>query len=255
MSSLNRSQRDAVSQFKSVCGCDDRTATDFLKKYGWSLETAIDKYLDQPRAAPKISVDAGKLNSFFEHYKEPNSEEELIAETGIGALCTDLGVDPMDPVLLVLSMYMKAETMGIYTKKEFTEGLTTLGVDTLEKLQAALPKLRSELGVDAKFKEIYTFSFMFSRERGQRNIVTEVGVALWKLLLSDRYPQFVDLWCEFYQSSGKQTVNKDTWVLFLDFCKSIQPDLSNYDGEGGAWPVVIDEFVEWMRTNGKAPSA
>lgn len=37
---------------------------------------------------------------------------------------------------------------------------------------------------------------------------------------------------------------QDTWAQFLDFMHTIKSDFSNYDADGGAWPYLLDEFVE-----------
>ena len=39
---------------------------------------------------------------------------------------------------------------------------------------------------------------------------------------------------------------KDTWMLTLDFALLADPTMSNIDLDNSAWPVVIDEFVEYF---------
>jgi hypothetical protein len=38
----------------------------------------------------------------------------------------------------------------------------------------------------------------------------------------------------------------DQWVNFLDFTYEV-PDLNEYDENNSAWPVMLDEYVEYMQ--------
>ncbi|CAK7336282.1 unnamed protein product [Dovyalis caffra] len=47
--------------------------------------------------------------------------------------------------------------------------------------------------------------------------------------------------------SDYKVINMDQWMGFYRFCNEISfPDFSNYDPEL-AWPLILDNFVEWMR--------
>ncbi|MDP2435077.1 MAG: cullin binding domain-containing protein [archaeon] len=42
------------------------------------------------------------------------------------------------------------------------------------------------------------------------------------------------------------TINLDQWMLFLDFSQAVGADFSAYD-PNEAWPVLLDDFVNWSR--------
>jgi len=46
-----------------------------------------------------------------------------------------------------------------------------------------------------------------------------------------------------------KAVSRDVWDQCLEFSREIKPDLSNWEDDG-AWPVIIDEFVEFVNTDG-----
>jgi len=46
-------------------------------------------------------------------------------------------IDPLDPVILVISMKMSAVTMGKYTREEFVGGMRKMGADSIDKLKQA----------------------------------------------------------------------------------------------------------------------
>lgn len=65
---------------------------------------------------------------------------------------------------LVIANHMGAATMGEFTKEEWNTGMVKLGCDSCDKLRAKLPELRAELVHEDRFKDIYNYAYLFSRE-------------------------------------------------------------------------------------------
>jgi hypothetical protein len=77
-------------------------------------------------------------------------------------------------------------------------------------------------------------------------------VALMKMVLKgrvndDRLTSF-GAFCESQTSYTRITL--DQWTSFLDFCYECE-DLSTYDESSSAWPVLMDEYVEYMEEQQK----
>ena len=74
---------------------------------------------------------------------------------------------------------------------------------------------------------------------------------LWQLLLPLYGNQSLgDKWIDYVaQHCSKPAISKDTWNMVFDLVTTCRPDLQDFD-EDGAWPVMIDEFVEFQRKNG-----
>lgn len=69
----------------------------------------------------------------------------------------------------------------------------------------------------------------------------------WSLLFQNKDAR-VSLWSEFLKKEKQKGVSPDTWNLFLEFLLSIDSKCTNYDPTG-AWPVIIDSFVEYAKEN------
>ncbi|KAK1417946.1 hypothetical protein QVD17_27082 [Tagetes erecta] len=247
MNKLGKGHRDKVQQFMSITGASEKVALQVLKSIDWHLEGAFDVFYSQPTQPQRqSSTDSKHIEKLYNRYKDPYTD--MIMADGISNLCNDLMVDPQDIVMLVVSWYMKAATMCEYSKQEFVDGLQSLGIDSLEKFRERLPYIRSELSDNQRFKEIYIFAFNWAKEKGQKSLALDTAIGMWQLLFAEKKWPLIDHWCQFLQVKHNKAISRDTWSQLLEFATGVDPGLTNYDAEG-AWPYLIDEFVEYLTEN------
>ena len=77
-------------------------------------------------------------------------------------------------------------------------------------------------------------------------------MALLGMVLKDRIPSDrLDTFSAFLEAQKSYTrITLDQWTSFLDFCYECE-DLSTYDESTSAWPVLIDEYVEYVEEQQK----
>ncbi|XP_048589133.1 uncharacterized protein LOC116618188 isoform X2 [Nematostella vectensis] len=191
-----------------------------------------------------------RCRSWFQHYAGKD-DPETIGPEGIEKLCQDLDVDPENIVMLVLAWKLQAETLGFFKFTEWVKGMGILECDSTPKLQARLASLKSLVRDSVTFKTIFRYAFDFCRNPDKRTVDIDTSMAMMKVLLDNRW-SLLDHFLAFLQQSKYKVINRDQWCNVLEFSRTIEVDLSNYD-EDGAWPVLMDEFVEWYRTNHTSP--
>jgi len=282
MHKLKSAQRDKVKRFVSFTQTSEQLAIHCLSQHDWKLEIASDAYFQNPdtywREAMANNksgsgggggggnmmgmggpVDKKKVDSLFNKYRDQNDSDKMGPE-GIYKFLQDLNLPADSRLVLIMVWKMKAATQCEFTREEFTSGMLEMGVDSLDKLKSKLSSIENDICRDSlKFRDLYIFSFSYAKNPNQKGIELEMAIPYWNILLHGRFA-LLGLWTQFLQEQHKRSIPRDTWVLLLDFCTSISPDLSNYDEEG-AWPVLIDDFVEWARprltinTNNKTTSS
>ncbi|XP_048839241.1 DCN1-like protein 5 [Brienomyrus brachyistius] len=192
--------------------------------------------------SPEDHFSSKKCLSWFYEYAAP---DEVVGPEGMEKFCEDIGVEPENIVMLVLAWKLDALNMGFFTKEEWMKGMTSLQCDSNERLQEKLDYLRSQLNDTAAFKNIYRYAFDFARDKDLRSLDMDTAKSMLALLLGRTWPLF-PVFHQFLEQSRYKVMNKDQWYNVLEFSRTVQADLSNYD-EDGAWPVLLDEFVEWQK--------
>jgi len=174
---------------------------------------------------------------------------DAIAEEKMLLLFKDLDVDAAtDVAALAFASACNASEMGVFRRREFICGCTVLEVDTLEALRAKMPELRQNVLTGKTLPEVYAYTFGVALEAPSKVLPLDEATQYWALLLHD-WPLREDFceWASKHMKGKKGTsINRDLWMMVLKLAIEVPADLSTYD-ENPAWPVVVDEFVEYYR--------
>ncbi|NXC19774.1 DCNL5 protein, partial [Corythaeola cristata] len=178
---------------------------------------------------------------FFLVFEGP---DEVVGPEGMEKFCEDIGVEPENIIMLVLAWKLEAESMGFFTKEEWLKGMTSLH----SFVDGKNSKLHYMLPLNA-FGLLFIYIlliFLFSRRKAyQRSLDIDTAKSMLALLLGRTWPLF-SVFYQYLEQSKYRVMNKDQWYNVLEFSRTVHADLSNYD-EDGAWPVLLDEFVEWQK--------
>ncbi|KAH0982859.1 hypothetical protein GBA52_010036 [Prunus armeniaca] len=189
-----------------------------------------------------------RIDAFFNTYA--NTSSGLIDPEGIERLCSDVEVDHTDVRILMLAWKMKAEKQGYFTLEEWRTGFKAIRVSNKYALKKALPELEKEVvRRPTNFVDFYSYSFRYClTEEKQKSIDIDSICELLNIVLGSQYQAQVDLFVQYLKTQNDyKVINMDQWMGFYRFCEEISfPDLSNYDPEL-AWPLILDNFVEWLR--------
>ncbi|RNA24813.1 DCN1 1 [Brachionus plicatilis] len=259
MSSISSKQKQKlVAQFINFTQANEKNALFYLSQHDWKLDLAVDAYYLSLDSGPsrrsgessssKTLADRKKLDQLWNLYKDyslPANAEKMTQE-GVCKFLNDLNFKLDDKIVLVLAWKFKAQVQGEFSKEEFYNAMNELGCDSIEKLRNKIYQIDAELNNDLnKFKDLYHFTFNFGKNPSQKSLDLEDAVEYWKMILNEKF-SYLNLWIDFLNEHHKKSISKDTWNLLLEFAININRDFSNYDEEG-AWPVLIDEFVEYAR--------
>jgi DCN1-like protein 4/5 len=186
-----------------------------------------------------------QLEELYNKYADKDDPQHIGPENML-RFCTDLDVDPENVVMLIMAWHLEAQTMGYFTKQEFIHGFQKLRTDTIQKIKNQTKLMLDELEDPEKSREIYRFSFNYYKEKGQKVLDVQTACFMLSLLFGDKHTHTTNFIKFLQEQTQWKGLNADQWMVFLEFSRTIHPDMSNYD-ENAAWPVIYDEFVEWSK--------
>ncbi|XP_042001863.1 DCN1-like protein 4 [Salvia splendens] len=204
------------------------------------------------RAGKKVDERIDEL-----YTKYVNQSSCVIDPEGIEALCSDLKVDCTDVRILMLAWKMDAQKQGYFTQDEWRRGLKALKVDTITKLKKSLPELEKEALKSENFVSFYRYAFRYClTEDNKKCLDIETACVLLQLVLGVQYQAQVDSFITFLKSQSEyKVINMDQWTNFFRFCQETSfPDLNNYDSDE-AWPLILDNYVDWMKRQDNVATA
>jgi len=208
-------------------------------------------------AYPYINEDgASKLFDDICDEDDPN----VAGMEGICKLCEQLNLDPLEDVRVLVLLYKLGANKkpAEISKEEWMTGCNKLRLDSIDKFKSFLPALDTGFMESEEFKDFYKFCFQFNRQGTHKTLEKDLVVALLKMCLTnDRISSNrLDTFCEFLETTKDDSYNKitlDQWRSFLDFSNEFPDDgsLMGYDESESAWPVLIDEYVEFLEKRKK----
>jgi len=241
---------------------------------------------DSEPAAPETGpYSAAVAQSLFEAYADEDDADTISAEN-FERLCTDANVPMEGPMPLILLWHLDAKDLGTIKRDQWTKAMQDSQISSLVTLRIFLGDMEGLLLTTkppipaastkstkrpppydrtqyhsyardrtATFGKMYSTLFTIAKTGHSRNIDIEIAKAFWSVLLAPLYPIMTEV-VEYITEKGTyKAVNKDVWSMMLEFCKSVNPNLDNYEADG-AWPTLIDDFVAWKKErSGDKPAA
>lgn len=119
MPAAGHPQAEKVALVRALTGATEAGATRYLGTAGWNVGSAVQRYRAGPDWRPPRAL-ASRAEASFESYR--NASNGAVLADGVDRLCCDLGVEPDDVVMLVISWHFQAAVMCEFSRPEFVDG-------------------------------------------------------------------------------------------------------------------------------------
>lgn len=254
-------QKVLAAQFVALTGASERQALKYLKSTGYKINEAVDAFYSSNDAKGPSPIES-QLETLFDSLRDNSRDDKdkMELESTMTYLDSKLDVNLENAELFIALEILQAPSVGEITRRGFVDGWRATGAGTSTSEHAAhIKALSSSLATNtALFKKVYRYTFVAGREADQKALSLENAMVYWSMLFSppgmiwkSKSQDWLELWKTFLNEKWTRSVNKDMWNMTLEFAvKSMADESLSFWNEDGAWPSVIDDFVEWCRASG-----
>lgn len=232
-----------IPQFCQVAGSfEPAMVTQCLSQYNYKLNAALYAFFKGGKSPEEWKLDTSGLVDLFDKFAGADDDKDLICDTKLEDFFAQLEIPCDSPLTLALLWYLGCPATGEISRKLFLKGFS--GTTSIQGIKLHVVKCKGKLESKSEFRAFYHWVFDVSKESGRRTVDVDIACELWEVVMKGRWDLLSD-WLKFIGDDQK-TINQDVWNQLLEFTFEIRGDLSNFE-DNGAWPVVVDGFVEYVK--------
>ncbi|SCW04189.1 LAFE_0H08042g1_1 [Lachancea fermentati] len=254
-------RKQDISEFIALTQCTKEIARKYLSRNNGALDYALNDYYDSETGSfvIKQKVYPSELIAVFENYRDRESDK--ILADGLITYIGDLGYQLEDITTLCLTDLLQCSSLeeGI-TRDQFLSNWLDHECKNLRHMKAMMDRMKDKLQDDAAyFNSIYISTFELTLEENQKQLDVDTAVSYWQLFFPDTKQYAIkvdktrmDSWYRFVNTNTSK-ISKDVWQMFLMFITKFPDNESlrqNYN-ELDAWPLLIDEYYEYLEDIGQ----
>jgi len=253
MSSLSSNEKkNKVKEFKDIAGnLTDATAQKILESNKWDVQASLNDYFNNSSKYDSEKKSAGspdKVKKLFDKYAD-KEDTDIMSQEGTIQFFKDVGVNPDGHETLAIAWLLNSTEMGLIQRKEFVEGFSAQGCSSIQDIKGVVKSKIASLATETQFRQFYKWVFQHVKEDEKKKTISiTLAIQLWKIVLGSKQKDLPLLdkwlvWCE--KADDFKAVNRDVWEQIYDFLKESKT-IAACD-ESGAWPVQVDEFIQWAK--------
>ncbi|KAM3160942.1 Defective in cullin neddylation protein [Lachancea thermotolerans] len=248
-----------IEEFIALTKASRSTARAYLSNNNWALEYALNDFYDTVQGGFTSRPPPPQLLTLFNEYKK--GEEDTISTDGLIRFIGDLGLDLEDPATLCVADAMHCTSLSQSVSKEmFVQGWHDNLCENLQQIKEKVKELDEKLRRDsAYFEHIYSFTYTLALEPNEKQLDLETAIAYWHLLFPTDGAYAIQIpqerlcsWTAFLTRNVSR-IHHDIWKMFLKFARMFPDNKTLKQGynEDDAWPVLIDEYYEYLEEEGE----